>query len=102
MMKEYECAWKDVHQAIELHQDPLVLRQAYAQRALMRKCNETPVGDKLTCDERERLIRSDFVMAAKYGNPMARKYLALTNPYATMCNDMIRQMTTTYNPKPST
>eukprot|EP01147_Barroeca_monosierra_P008682 gene8682-1074_t len=76
-----ESAMKDLNRAIE--ECPLTTRvaqQAYAQRAILKRLSDDTDG-----------ARKDFEMAGKYGNVWARHEAVKLNPYAALCNQMLRQ-----------
>ncbi|CAH1106200.1 unnamed protein product [Psylliodes chrysocephalus] len=82
-LRKFDDAFKDVNKAIELcsetHQKTLSL--AHCQRGVLyRKF------------EKNDLARSDFEVSAKMGNTFSRKQLVELNPYAALCNQMLRQV----------
>jgi tetratricopeptide (TPR) repeat protein len=60
---------------------PKVLRQAYTQRAILKRQQ----GDL-------NASREDFEMGAKLGNPVARNIAVKENPYAKMCNQVMMEV----------
>lgn len=56
-------------------------RQAFAQRALLRKLS----GD-------DEAAVNDFRRAAELGCPLSKEYLVRSNPYAALCNDMMAKL----------
>jgi tetratricopeptide (TPR) repeat protein len=60
---------------------PKVLRQAYTQRAILKRQQ----GDLSAS-------REDFEMGAKLGNPVARNIAVKENPYAKMCNQVMMEV----------
>lgn len=60
---------------------PKVLRQAYTQRAIVKRQQGDLVGS-----------RKDFEMGAKLGNPIARNFAVNENPYAKMCNQVMMEV----------
>ncbi|CEP08351.1 hypothetical protein [Parasitella parasitica] len=60
---------------------PKILRQAYTQRAIIKRQQGDLVGS-----------RQDFEMGAKLGNPVARNIAAAENPYAKMCNQVMMEV----------
>jgi hypothetical protein len=65
--------------AIELG-DIKVQRQAYTQRAIIKKAK----GNLLEAEE-------DFAQGARLGNPVA-KHEVKSNPYAQSCNEMLQDV----------
>lgn len=96
-------ALQDLDKAIELgnaQKQYSVLRQAYTQRAIIRKKKL----DSLVCLEQNEHIEieknellKDFQLGAKYGNKIAAYYAVKLNPYAALCNDMLKTIMTAYN-----
>ncbi|KAI8826682.1 uncharacterized protein EV422DRAFT_6208 [Fimicolochytrium jonesii] len=81
-------ALADLAKAIELGEgDPVVLKQAYTQRAVIRKDK----GDVNGSD-------SDFAQGARYGNEVA-KAAVKNNPYAKMCNQVVMEAMSKLNQK---
>ncbi|KAI7907594.1 uncharacterized protein BX663DRAFT_425084 [Cokeromyces recurvatus] len=60
---------------------PKILRQAYTQRAIMKRQQGDMIGS-----------RKDFEMGAKLGNPIARNITVNDNPYAKMCNQVMLEV----------
>ncbi|KAI8063413.1 uncharacterized protein B0P05DRAFT_581117 [Gilbertella persicaria] len=60
---------------------PKILRQAYTQRAILKRHQGDLVGS-----------RQDFEMGAKLGNPLARHVAVNENPYAKMCNQVMMEV----------
>ena len=59
----------------------VAVRQAYCQRGLIYRRNG-----------REQEAMSDFKMAADLGSEFAQSVLVELNPYAAMCNKMLRDV----------
>eukprot|EP00043_Microstomoeca_roanoka_P008293 m.79898 g.79898 ORF g.79898 m.79898 type:complete len:212 (-) comp14187_c1_seq1:189-824(-) len=57
-----------------------IAQAAYAQRAVLKRVLNDVEG-----------ARKDFEMAGKYGNAWARHEAVKLNPYAAMCNQMLKQ-----------
>ncbi|KAI8995733.1 hypothetical protein BC832DRAFT_568658 [Gaertneriomyces semiglobifer] len=73
-------AQQDLETAIQYGQgDAKVLKQAYTQRAVLRK----QIGDV-------QGYEADMAMGARYGNELAKKVVR-NNPYAKMCNAMVME-----------
>ncbi|KAI8366768.1 uncharacterized protein BYT42DRAFT_587821 [Radiomyces spectabilis] len=82
MRKEDDLALKDLNHVIDTASNqPKILRQAYTQRAILRRQQ----GD-LAAAQR------DFEMGAKYGNSIARTIAVRENPYAKMCNQVMMEV----------
>lgn len=80
-------ALSDVENAINFARgDRLILRQAYTQRAILRK----EAGDEVGAE-------ADFAKGASFGNQLA-KHMVKQNPYAKMCNAMVTEMLAAYKP----
>ncbi|KAI3639435.1 hypothetical protein MIR68_002533 [Amoeboaphelidium protococcarum] len=106
--KDLEHALNDVSQAISLGSyDSEFLSQAYCQRAMIRTLIENKqsrqseaCNDDLSSfsfiSELSEESRRDFEAAAKLGNQFAKNELVRTNPYAKMCNAMLKDMTKLY------
>lgn len=60
---------------------PKILRQAYTQRAIIKRQQGDLIGS-----------RKDFEMGAKLGNPVARNFAVNENPYAKMCNQVMMEV----------
>ncbi|OBZ86794.1 Tetratricopeptide repeat protein 36 [Choanephora cucurbitarum] len=60
---------------------PKILRQAYTQRAVIKRQQGDVVGS-----------RKDFEIGAKLGNPLARQIAVNENPYAKMCNQVMMEV----------
>ncbi|KAI8334571.1 hypothetical protein BC941DRAFT_431579 [Chlamydoabsidia padenii] len=75
-------ALEDLGQVILLGEgQPKVLRQAYTQRAIIKRQQGDVHGS-----------RADFEMGAKLGNPIARNIAVGENPYAKMCNQIMMEV----------
>ncbi|KAI3651910.1 hypothetical protein MP228_003213 [Amoeboaphelidium protococcarum] len=106
--KDLEHALNDVSQAISLGSyDTEFLSQAYCQRAMIRTLIENKqsrqseaCNDDLSSfsfiSELSQESGRDFEAAAKLGNKFAKNELVRTNPYAKMCNAMLKDMTKLY------
>ncbi|KAF7727109.1 Tetratricopeptide repeat protein 36 [Apophysomyces ossiformis] len=82
MRKNDDLALKDLDTVISLAEgQPKVLRQAYTQRAILRRQQGDLTG-----------AREDFAIGAKYGNPIARNVTIQENPYAKMCNQIMMEV----------
>ncbi|KAI8638635.1 hypothetical protein BD408DRAFT_485379 [Parasitella parasitica] len=60
---------------------PKILRQAYTQRAIIKRQQGDLVSSK-----------KDFEMGAKLGNPVARNIAVAENPFAKMCNQVMMEV----------
>ncbi|CAG9835951.1 unnamed protein product [Diabrotica balteata] len=82
-LRNFEDAFEDVTKAIQLCSDKhkKTLSLAYCQRGILHK-----IFEKID------LAREDFETSAKMGNKFARKQLVELNPYAALCNQMLRQV----------
>lgn len=60
---------------------PKILRQAYTQRAIIKRQQGDLIGS-----------RKDFEVGAKLGNPIARNVAVAENPYAKMCNQVMMEV----------
>lgn len=76
-------AVEDLTKAIELSKDTHLLTKcrAYCQRGIIKR--------KLNDNES---ARDDFNEAAKLGSKFARQQLVDINPYAQLCNQMVKQL----------
>ncbi|KAI7868954.1 hypothetical protein BDF14DRAFT_1789720 [Spinellus fusiger] len=82
MMNKEDLALEDLNKVIEIAQDqPKVLRQAYTQRAILKRHQGDLQGSQ-----------QDFAKGARYGNPIARNILVQENPYAKMCNQVMMEV----------
>lgn len=80
-------ALKDLHLAVELSEGKGKAGiQALCQRGVLYRWMEQ--NDK---------AKEDFTRAAKAGSSFAKSQLVALNPYAAMCNAMLRKMTFTAN-----
>ncbi|KAG5899039.1 hypothetical protein JTB14_000063 [Gonioctena quinquepunctata] len=86
-LRKFEDAFNDVTKAIELITDKHKKTKclAYCQRGILHRRAE-----------REELARADFEIAAKMGNNFAKGQLVELNPYAALCNQMLRQVMDTW------
>ncbi|KND02660.1 uncharacterized protein SPPG_01746 [Spizellomyces punctatus DAOM BR117] len=76
-------ALEDLERALEYGVgNASVLKQAYTQRAIIRKSQGDAAG-----------AESDFAQGARYGNEVA-KAAVRNNPYAKMCNAMVMEAMT--------
>ncbi|RKP14934.1 hypothetical protein BJ684DRAFT_7831, partial [Piptocephalis cylindrospora] len=81
MSKKSKIALDSLNLAIQhAHGDKRILRQAYTQRAILRK----EMGD-------QEGSASDFEMGAKYGHTLAKAAATAENPYAKMCHAMVME-----------
>ncbi|KAI8366917.1 hypothetical protein BD560DRAFT_436038 [Blakeslea trispora] len=60
---------------------PKILRQAYTQRAVIKRQQGDVLGS-----------RKDFEIGARLGNPLARQIAVNENPYAKMCNQVMMEV----------
>lgn len=84
LLNRIDEAKEDLNRAIELSDQNgniKVAQQAYCQRAMIHFLREN-----------ENQGRLDMERAAKLGNKFARSYMAKTNPYAALCNQMLQDM----------
>ncbi|KAL3273730.1 hypothetical protein HHI36_015159 [Cryptolaemus montrouzieri] len=87
--RKFEEAMVDVTKAIVLAQDTdlrKTLCQAHVQRGVLHRRN-----DDLDS------AREDFRIAADMGDIFAKNQIVELNPYAALCNQMLRQVTQTWN-----
>nr|XP_023024940.1 tetratricopeptide repeat protein 36 homolog [Leptinotarsa decemlineata] len=86
--KKLEDALNDATKAINLSTDKYkrTLCLAYCQRGILHRKAENM-----------EMAREDFENAAKMGNDFAKKQLIELNPYAALCNQMLRQVMDTWN-----
>ncbi|KAI9474037.1 MAG: hypothetical protein EXX96DRAFT_580360 [Benjaminiella poitrasii] len=68
---------------------PKILKQAYTQRAIIRRQQGDSLGS-----------RKDFELGAKFGNPVARNIAVNENPYAKMCNQVMLEVMIRNNERP--
>ena len=72
---------KDLDSAIELSRGHgKAAAQAYTQRALLKKVHNDDEGSY-----------QDFKMAASLGNSFAKSQVVQMNPYAALCNQMLKE-----------
>ncbi|CAG2174153.1 unnamed protein product [Oppiella nova] len=77
-----DLAFQDLNNAINLSSGKgLVARQAYCQRGLIHLLND-----------RQTEGVEDMKVSAKLGNEFARALVVQMNPYAALCNKMLRDM----------
>ncbi|KAG1048865.1 hypothetical protein G6F43_008774 [Rhizopus delemar] len=83
LLQKIDKALEDLNHVIEDvgEGQPKVLRQAYTQRAIIKRQQDDLVGS-----------RKDFEAGAKLGNPVARNFTVNENPYAKMCNQVMMQV----------
>jgi hypothetical protein len=83
MQDNLDAALKDLDLVIDdIGQgQPKILKQAYTQRAIIRKQQGDITGS-----------RQDFEMGAKLGNPIAKNFAVSENPYAKMCNQVMMEV----------
>ncbi|XP_011140194.1 tetratricopeptide repeat protein 36 isoform X1 [Harpegnathos saltator] len=82
LANRHEEALKDLHLAVELSEGKgKVGVQALCQRGALYRWME-----------QEEKAKEDFVRAAKAGSSFARSQLVALNPYAAMCNAMLREI----------
>jgi hypothetical protein len=75
-LKDLDCVINDIGEG-----QPKILRQAYTQRAIIKRQQ----GDLVAS-------RKDFELGAKLGNPVARNIAVSENPYAKMCNQVMMEV----------
>ncbi len=110
LQNQIKRALSDLDRAISLsdgenvaQNDKLVARQAYCQRALIHLLQENKeqgnlwIGMVKYCDNYFVLLQknsglSDMNKAAVMGNGFAKSYMAQQNPYAALCNQMLKEM----------
>ncbi|CAG2111872.1 unnamed protein product [Medioppia subpectinata] len=81
-MGNTELAFQDLNNAINLSDGKgLVARQAYCQRGLIQLLNNK---------QTEGI--EDMEISAKMGNEFAKALVVQMNPYAALCNQMLRDM----------
>ncbi|CAG9856450.1 unnamed protein product [Phyllotreta striolata] len=82
-LRKFEEAFEDASKAINLSSDghKKTLSLAHCQRGILHRKFE-----------RTELARKDFEISAKLGNKLAKNQLVLLNPYAALCNQMLRQV----------
>ncbi|XP_074036087.1 tetratricopeptide repeat protein 36 homolog [Leptinotarsa decemlineata] len=87
-LRKFEDALNDATKAINLSTDKYkrTLCLAYCQRGILHRKAENM-----------EMAREDFENAAKMGNDFAKKQLIELNPYAALCNQMLRQVMGTWN-----
>ena len=88
MMDQHELAWADIQKAIHLaheHNAVSILGQAYMQRAILRKLSR--FAEASSQDD----IQADYEASARYGNRIAAYYAVKNNPYAAMCNTVLKK-----------
>lgn len=83
MKNDLDAAIKDLDYVISDigEGQPKILRQAYTQRAIIKRQQGDLIGS-----------RKDFEMGAKLGNPIARNIAVSENPYAKMCNQVMMEV----------
>ncbi|KAL0092284.1 hypothetical protein J3Q64DRAFT_1718430 [Phycomyces blakesleeanus] len=82
MVHKNDEALHDLNKVISLAEgQPKILKQAYTQRAIIKRQNGDILGSK-----------EDFAIGAKYGNSVARNITIQDNPYAKMCNQVMLQV----------
>ncbi|CAO3633778.1 unnamed protein product [Mucor hiemalis] len=83
MKNDLDAAIKDLDYVINDigEGQPKILRQAYTQRAIIKRQQGDLIGS-----------RKDFEMGAKLGNPIARNISVSENPYAKMCNQVMMEV----------
>ncbi|EGD83437.1 tetratricopeptide repeat protein 36 [Salpingoeca rosetta] len=81
MKGDKDSAMKDLDYAIEKCElSTKVAQQVYAQRGVLKRLNGDTEG-----------ARKDFETAGMYGNAWARHEAVKLNPYAALCNQMLKQ-----------
>ncbi|XP_019880872.1 tetratricopeptide repeat protein 36 homolog [Aethina tumida] len=82
-LRKFEDAFNDLTTAIDLSNEhhKKTLSQAHCQRGILHKRAD-----------RMELAKVDFEIASKLGNHFAKSQLVEMNPYAALCNRMLRQV----------
>ena len=81
MKGDKDLALKDLNTAIdECELSTRVAQQAYAQRGILKRLKDDTEG-----------ARKDLETAGHYGNAWARHEATKLNPYAALCNQMLKQ-----------
>ncbi|XP_066246725.1 tetratricopeptide repeat protein 36 homolog [Euwallacea similis] len=82
-LRQFQDAFNDLTTAIDLctEKHKKTLCQAYCQRAILHKRAD-----------RKELAKADFEKAAELGSKFAKSQLVELNPYAALCNQMLRQV----------
>ncbi|XP_030745224.1 tetratricopeptide repeat protein 36 homolog [Sitophilus oryzae] len=82
-LRQFDDALNDLTTAISLctDQHKKTLSQAYTQRGILYKRNN-----------KIELAKEDFENAARLGNKFAKSQLIELNPYAALCNQMLKQV----------
>ncbi|KAJ1650599.1 hypothetical protein IWQ61_008641 [Dispira simplex] len=76
-----DLAFADLAQAIRYSRgDSTVLKQAYSQRGIIRKAQGDSEG-----------AFADLELGGKYGNPLAKEAAVYENPYAKLCNAIMKE-----------
>ncbi|KAK4519755.1 uncharacterized protein ATC70_009996 [Mucor velutinosus] len=75
-LQDLDCVISDIGEG-----QPKILRQAYTQRAIIKRQQGDLIGS-----------RKDFEVGAKLGNPIARNVAVAENPYAKMCNQVMMEV----------
>ncbi|KAK9888337.1 hypothetical protein WA026_000592 [Henosepilachna vigintioctopunctata] len=85
---KYEEALEDVNKSLELAKDSKLLKtlcQAHVQRGVLYRRK----------DDKEN-ARKDFQIAAEMGDVFAKTQMVELNPYAALCNEMLRRVMETW------
>ncbi|KAJ1973606.1 hypothetical protein H4R35_004030 [Dimargaris xerosporica] len=81
LQHEFALALQDLDKAIVYaNGDANVLRQAYTQRGIIKKTQGDNDG-----------AYADFEQGGQYGNPLAKEVAVMENPYAKLCNAMMKE-----------
>ncbi|CAO3644910.1 unnamed protein product [Cunninghamella blakesleeana] len=82
MKNDTDKAMEDLGNVIKYGEgQPKVLRQAYTQRAILKRQEGDVIGS-----------RADFEMGAKLGNPIAKNIAVNENPYSKLCNQIMMEV----------
>ncbi|KAI9323753.1 hypothetical protein BX666DRAFT_2022473 [Dichotomocladium elegans] len=83
LLKDNDKAMGDLDNVIAKYGkgQPTILRQAYTQRAILKRSQGDQEGSRL-----------DFEQGARYGNSLARTVAVQENPYAKMCNQIMMEV----------
>ena len=79
LLKDDKLAIKDLNYVIEKCKDLDVLKQTYAQRAILLKGSQPDQS------------YNDFCKSAKLGNEIAKQAVVEENPYKKLCQTMVQQ-----------
>jgi hypothetical protein len=88
----HEEALSVIDEVITSSKDAYVLRQAYMQRGILKKYELPTLKSNLDINACNKSILSDFEAAARLGHPLAPPLLKSLNPYAAMCNAVMKDL----------